>query len=57
MNRLVPANLSKGQGNCTDTTSISSGMWVVVHIYIFYQKFTTDHTVNSLFVAMVDLYN
>lgn len=32
MNRLVLANLSKGQGNCTDTIFISLGMRVVVHV-------------------------
>lgn len=31
VNRLVLANLSRGQENCTDTTFISSEMRVVVH--------------------------
>ena len=40
-----------------NTMEISIWMFPVFYIYIFYRKFTTDHTVNSLFVAMVDFYN
>lgn len=32
MNRLVLVPLSRGQGNCTDTTFIPSEMRVVVHV-------------------------
>ena len=40
MNRLVLVPLSRGQGNCTDTTFIPSEMRVVVHHFLFFSIFT-----------------